>query len=127
MGEVEVSLQLFADGFVSGEFPSVVTGDGMHPAAMGFEQAGHGIADRLRGLALHLTDQHVTGLALDQADNGLFVAAADDGIGLPVTDPAAIIHDGRALFDGLAVGNDAPAVYLAIAFLALLLAAQIAP
>jgi hypothetical protein len=57
----------------------------------------------------------------------LAVVLADNGIGLPVTNPAPCFDNGRTLLNGLAIRNDAAPVRLAIALLALLLTAQVLP
>lgn len=86
----------------------------MHPTAMWSWQMDHGIADRLCCLAFYLTDQIVARLAFNQADDGLFVIHADDGIRLPVANPVTLFDNGRALLDGLAIGDDAAPVWCLI-------------
>ena len=115
MGEVEVGLELLADRLMPGEFPAVVGRDGMYVAAMWLEQLDHGIADRLCRFTLYLANQIVAGLAFDQADDGLLVVHANDRICLPVADPATLFDNGWALLDGLAIGDDASPVGLAVA------------
>ncbi|SEQ60164.1 hypothetical protein SAMN05421510_11015, partial [Nitrosomonas ureae] len=52
-------------------------------------------------------------LSLDQADDGLPVVLADDGICLPVADTTSSIDNSRTLLNGLAVGDDAAPICLA--------------
>ena len=127
MGEIEVRIQLFADLLVSGEFPPVVGSNRMHPSLVWLEQASGCFYHCLGGLPLHLANQRVSRLSLDQADDGLPVVLADDGICLPVADTTSSIDDSRTLLNGLAVGDDAAPICLAITLPALLLTAQILP
>src|SRR5512140_3642589 len=91
------------------------------------EQCGHRCCHCLRGFALDFADQRESRLALNNAHDGLSVVLADDGIGLPVADPAACFDNDWAILDGQAVWNDAAPFSLAVAFLALLLTAQTLP
>ena len=75
--------------------PDVVRCDGGHLFTMRPEKFHHGLADRLGSLALHLSDQQEIRLAFDQADNGLLVVLADDGIDFPVANPAPRFDDGQ--------------------------------
>lgn len=127
MGEIEVRIQLFADLLVSGEFPSVVGSNRIHPPSVWLEQAGGCFYYCPGGLPLHLANQRVSRFSLDQADDGLPVILADEGICLPVADTTSSIDNSRMLLNGLAVGDDAAPICLAITLPALLLTAQILP
>ena len=83
--------------------------------------------DRFCSFAFDFPYQCETGLALDHADDGLLVILANDGVSFPVANAASRLNDRRALVDGLAIGNDAAPIRLAITLLALLLATKILP
>jgi hypothetical protein len=76
----------------------------------------------------HVGQQAATGLALDQADEGLLASGADQRVAFPMADATAGFDAARASRNRTAV-RDLPASILArgVAFAALLLAAQMAP
>ena len=127
MREIEFSIQLFADGFVPGEFFAVVRSNGEHMIPVWFEQADNGLLDCCCSFAFNFPYQCETGLAFDHADDGLLVILANDGVSFPVANAASCLDDSRALLDGLAIGNDAAPIRLAIPLLALFLATQMLP
>jgi len=59
--------------------------------------------------------QGETGLTLNQTDNGLLAVFADDGIGFPVTNPAACFDYGWTLLNELPIRYDAAMVILSVA------------
>lgn len=127
MREVEARLELLGNRFVSGELTPIVRGDGVYLLSVGFEQPGHGVAHGLRGFTLDLLDQRETGLAFDQAHDGLPMVLADDGVCLPVANSAPRFDDGRAIVDGGPVRNRVAQIMLAVALPAYLLTAQVLP
>lgn len=110
-----------------GEFPPIVGGNSEYLPAIRLEQVCHGLTYRFGSFAFYLTHQSESCLALDECDNSLPVILADHGVGLPVTDPVACFHNGRALFNRLPIGNDAATIRLTVPFPALLLAAELFP
>jgi hypothetical protein len=84
---------------------AVVEGEGLHPGLDGCKRADNGLAHRLTGLVWHVGQQAVTGLALDQADDGLLASGADESIALPMADAAARLHAGRAHRNRPAIRN----------------------
>ncbi|HEU4855506.1 MAG TPA: hypothetical protein VFS89_09535 [Nitrosospira sp.] len=92
------------------------------------KQADDGIAHGLAGFMGDVRQQAEAGLTLDQADEDLFVFAADEGVAFPVADTAASFNRCWALCQWPAVRNSPAALLPAgIALSALFLAAQIAP
>lgn len=79
------------------ELQSIVEGQRADACFERSERLHNGIPDRLTGLAAHMGQQTKAGLALDQADDGLLVAGADQRIAFPVADAATGLDAGRTL------------------------------
>ena len=71
--------------------------------------------------------QGETGFTLNQTDNGLLAVFADDGIGFPVTNPAACFDYGWTLLNELPIRYDAAMVILSVVLFMLFLATQLLP
>jgi hypothetical protein len=85
-GEVERSAGGSLDGRVVVELGSVIGSDGFESLRMPTHEA-HGTAIRmLFGSSSELADEDVAGLAVDDGDEAVVIALADDGVDLPMAD-----------------------------------------
>ncbi len=96
MCEIEVGLQLLADRLMPGELPPIVRRNGMNFFPVRLQKLNHRLTDGLRSLAFNFVNQREPGLALNDADNGMFVIPANNGISLPIANPAPLIDNGWA-------------------------------
>ena len=95
--EVRCGIEGFINLSVPGELQSIVEGRRADACFERSEGLHNGISDRLTGLAAHTGQQTKSGLALDQAHDGLLVAGADQRIAFPVADTATGLDAGRTL------------------------------
>jgi len=63
----------------------------------------HGASHGLCGFTFDFVYQGETGFTPNQTDNGLLAVFADDGVGFPVTNPAACFNYGRTLLNELPI------------------------
>ena len=84
MRKVEVGLQLRGNQLVTGELSAIVRSDRVNLCSQWLEQSIYGLLYGCCGVALHLLEQAEFRLAFRQANNGLPVVLADNGVGFPI-------------------------------------------
>src|SRR5512134_3158042 len=125
MREIELRIEVFRNALMLGKFLAIVSRQRMHPRRKRRQQGDHGLGHCLRCFANDFANERVARLAFVERHQGLLLAGADDQVTLPVAKAKTPVHDGGTQFDRDLVGDGAAALAIAVAFLALLLAAQI--
>lgn len=98
-GEVAGKLEaLFEQGVVV-ELGAIVEGDGFELVGLPGDDPGEGPGNLVLGSGAELSDEGVAALALDECQQAVLGALADDGVGFPVSEPEAFVGRGRAFGD----------------------------
>jgi len=126
-GEVDGGIEMVFEIFVAMEFDAIVEGDGVDGVRLVSEQRDEASSGMLDGGAGKWTDADQAALALDGGGDG-GLAAAVDGVALPVAEARPPLDDGGSVGDR-ALAGEAPAAVFATVALAPLLAgpAQVSP
>jgi len=90
--EVNVNAGSTLDFCVSVELGAVVGSDGFEPCGMSPYELDQAVVESGDGACRELSDQHEPGEPLDECDDAVGVARTDDGVHLPVTELAALLH-----------------------------------
>jgi hypothetical protein len=126
-GEVDYGVEAFFEGFVHVELGTVISRDGMDGMRFVAQDGGGARQGLLRPDARELADAHESAFAFDHGDRG-WLAAAVDGVDLPVTDAGALIDDRRSVANHAFAGEATAAVLAGVAFPASFIgAAEMAP
>ena len=125
MSKEEVGAKIMSNSFVFSELFAIIAGDGVHTISNGSEQIDHGVADHFGCTAVNFLQQSQTRFTFRQRNNGLAMSFANNGIHFPIPNPLTMVNNLRALFNASAIGQITPAVTMAVAIAAFLLAAQV--
>jgi len=115
-GEIEGSAGGLLEGGVVVELGAVVGGDGLEALRMAAYESQSAAIGVFLGSSSELADHEVAGFAIDDSDEAVVIALADDGIDFPVADLGALFGGERSLAD-VSFAGEAPATVVgAVAF-----------
>lgn len=114
-GEVDFGAEALLECFVHVELGTVISSDGVDRMRFVAQDVGGALQGLLRTDARQLADAHESALAFDHGDSGR-LAAAVDGVDLPVAEPGALGDDRRSVRNHAFTGEAAAAVLAGVAF-----------
>ena len=98
-GEVDWYASELFDVSVAVELGAVVGGDGFEQRGVAVDELEKAVVEGRGGAIGEFPDQNTARQSLDEAEDAVLAARADDGIHLPVTDLSAWFHGRRSLGD----------------------------
>ena len=98
-GEGHTGSQGLGDAFLRGAFGAIIEGQGMDASAHGAQELHGRLTEGLSGAVGERGEPGVAAFAFHPGDQHPVVPVADERIALPVSDPAALIHDRGAGVD----------------------------
>ena len=116
LGKIDFSLQFTSDGFMSGELPAVIGGNGVDPSMMAFEALGDLLSHGIGGFVDHLSQHGELAFSLDEADDGAAMVFADQGIGFPVAQAGLFFNHTGSPVNADTIGDLAAKIVFSIAF-----------
>ena len=126
-GEVDFGVKALLECFVHVKLSTVISSDGVDGMRFIAQDVDGALQGLLRTDARQLANAHESALAFDHGDSGR-LAAAVDGVDLPVAEPGALGDDRWPIRDHAFAGEAAAAVLAGVAFPALLMgAAEMTP
>ncbi len=121
-GKVDSGVEALLECFIHVELGTVISGDGVDRMRFVAQNVGGALEGLLGADARQLADAHESALAFNHGDRGR-LAAAVDGVDLPVAESSARGDDGRSVGDHAFAGEPAAAVLAGVAFPSLLIGA----
>ena len=121
-GEVDGGAEALLERFVHVELGTVIRRDGVDGMEFVAHDVGRALQGFLRPDTRELTDAHETAFAFDHGDRGR-LAAAVDGVDLPIAEAGALSDDRWPVGDHAFAGEAAAAVLARVAFPASLVGA----
>lgn len=109
-GEVERNSSCTLDGFVAMELGAIVRGDRLESIEVLADEADRACAGLFLRSGPELTDEHVTTLAFDEADDAVLAARPHDGVDFPVAQLSSRLDAGGPFTDVPLAGEPATAV-----------------